>query len=217
MSRKIDPALIPPKPDLYFENALWEAGCQLIAGVDEAGRGPLAGPVMAALVILPQINDLRNKFSGVQDSKQLSFRERARLREIVEDQSLAWAVGSATNIEIDQFGIMPGTRLAVQRALNQCKLLPDHLLVDYIVLPNISLPQTRLVKGDARSLSIACASILAKTHRDDFMIQASREYPDYGFDRNKGYGTAGHCQAIRDHGPTLFHRMSFAPIKDLDN
>lgn len=214
MPRKIDPLLIPPKPDLTFENALWKAGCSFIAGVDEAGRGCLAGPVMAALVILPSDTDLLNQFAKIKDSKQLSAQLRSHYRIIIEKQSLAWAVGSATNIEIDHFGIMSATRLAVQRALDQLKIHPDHLLVDYIVLPNIPLPQTRLVKGDQRSLSIACASILAKTHRDDLMTLLAEDFPQYGFEHNMGYGTASHRQAIQEHGPIPLHRRSFAPIKD---
>jgi len=215
MTRKIDPSLIPPNPDLNFEKTLWKAGCHNIAGVDEAGRGCLAGPVMAALVILPQNVDLLPAFSGIQDSKQLTLQLRAQYRINIEKHSLSWAVGSASNVEIDQFGIMPATRLAVQRALNQLKIAPDHLLVDYIVLPNNPLPQTRLVKGDARSQSIACASILAKTHRDAFMISTAENFSQYGFEQNMGYGTERHRQAIQEFGSTPLHRMSFAPIKDL--
>jgi ribonuclease HII len=213
MTRKIDPGLIPVNPDLNYENALWKAGCRYIAGVDEAGRGCLAGPVIAAIVILPLEFKSPNRFTGVKDSKQLSSLERNRLREIIEAQSFDWAVGSATNVEIDQFGIMPATRFAVQRALDQINPTPDHLLVDYIVLPDIPIPQTRLAKGDARSLSIACASILAKTHRDALMIDYSKRYPDYAFEKNKGYGTLKHRLAINKYGSTPLHRMSFAPLK----
>ena len=216
MTRKIDPALIPQQPDLEFETALWDSGCRLIGGVDEAGRGCLAGPVTAAVVVLHQDKDAQAVFSGVYDSKQLNKHQREEQRINIKEHSLDWAVGSALNIEIDQLGIVPATRLAVQRALDQLDLRPDHLLVDYIVLPNNPLPQTRLVKGDARSLSIAAASILAKTHRDALMIKAAESYPGYGFEMNMGYGTVSHRQAIMDLGPSPLHRLSFAPMKDLE-
>jgi ribonuclease HII len=215
MTRKIDPALIPEHPSLDFEIALWQAGCQYIGGVDEAGRGCLAGPVAAATVILPPEKKQLDFFRGVRDSKQLSREERDHFRSIIEEGSLAWGVGFATNEEIDRVGIVPATRLAVQRALDQLAIKPEHLLVDYLVLPDNPLPQTRLVKGDARSLSIAAASILAKTHRDALMLQAAGEFPAYGFDQNKGYGTSSHSQAILDHGPSPLHRLSFAPLKNL--
>jgi len=214
MTRKIDPSLIPNHPHLEFETSLWKSGCQVVGGVDEAGRGCLAGPVTAAIVILPQEKDLLAAFSGVRDSKQLNPLQREEQRIKIEKHSYVWAVGSGSNIEIDQFGIVPATRLAVQRAQDQLFIMPDHLLVDYIVLPNNPVPQTRLVKGDARSLSIAAASILAKTHRDALMIKAAEEYPFYGFEKNMGYGTANHRQAILDLGPSPLHRLSFAPMKD---
>jgi ribonuclease HII len=214
MTRKIDPGLIPSLPDLHFEDALLGAGCQSIAGIDEAGRGCLAGPVVAAIVILSLDKNSSDDFAGVQDSKQLSYQERDRLRAIIEDRCLAWAVGSASHVEIDQFGILPATRIAIKRALDQINTQPDHLLVDYIVLPDIPIPQTRLVKGDKRSLSIASASILAKTHRDSMMIKLAEQYPYYGFDKNKGYGTIQHKLALNKYGPTPHHRMSFAPLKN---
>ena len=216
MTRKIDPRLIPKHPHLEFETALWKSGCQFVGGVDEAGRGCLAGPVAAAIVILPQEKDLLAAFSGVLDSKQLNPQQREEQRIKIENHSQEWAVGSASNIEIDQFGIVPATRLAVQRAQDQLETRPDHLLVDYIILPNNPLPQTRLVKGDARSLSIAAASILAKTHRDTLMIKAAEEYPLYGFEKNMGYGTASHLRALLDFGPSPLHRLSFAPMKDIE-
>ena len=214
MTQKIDPTIIPEQPDLEFESALWRSGCHLVGGVDEAGRGCLAGPVTAAIVILNQSDDIPTYLSGVLDSKQLNAEHREQQRIIIEQSSREWAVGFSSNIEIDQFGIVPATRLAIQRSLDQLANQPDHLLVDYIVLPNIPLPQTRLVKGDARSLSIAAASILAKTHRDDWMIKSAEEYPQYGFERNKGYGTAWHCQAIMEFGACHLHRVSFAPMAD---
>lgn len=216
MTRRIDPALIPPQPNLLFEHSFWEEGILLVAGVDEAGRGSLAGPVSAAAVILPPLDEIRTTLSGVQDSKQLSAAERAKQRILIESTSKAWAVGFADSPEIDQVGIASATRLAIQRALNQLTVKPEHLLIDYLVLPNNSLPQTRLVKGDARSLSIAAASILAKTHRDDWMISVANEYPEYNLTANKGYGTADHLKAIETYGYSALHRMTFKPMRDME-
>lgn len=213
MTRRIDPGLIPPSPDLQFENTLWKAGFTAVAGVDEAGRGCLAGPVTAAAVILPSEDGVYNALKGIRDSKQLSADERNKARVKIEGICLAWAVGWADNEEIDRLGIVPSTRLAVWRALDQINLAPDHLLVDYLVLPDLPHPQTRLVKGDARSLSISAASILAKTHRDSWMIKNAAKYPGYNFDKNKGYGTAAHRKAIQTMGACPIHRMSFAPLR----
>jgi len=213
MTRRIDPSLIPQTPDLSFEESFWKAGILSIAGIDEAGRGCLAGPVTAAAVILPRSQDLPDLFSGIQDSKRLSKEAREREQKVIEKNSLDWGVGYASNLEIDQYGIVPATRLAVSRALVELNKQPEHLLVDYIVLPDNSLPQTRLVKGDARSLSIAAASILAKTHRDALMVSLAEKYPAYDLGSNKGYGTAAHREAIQKFGPTPLHRMSFAPIR----
>ena len=213
MTRKIDPSLIPAAPDLSFEHALWKEGIIYVAGIDEAGRGSLAGPVTAAAVILPQMEKVPVFFSAVQDSKQLSTEAREWERKKIEENSLDWGVGYASNLEIDRYGIVPATRLAVRRALEEVKNQPQHLLVDYIVLPNNPLPQTRLVKGDARSLSIAAASILAKTHRDALMITLAEKYPEYELGTNKGYGTAAHREAIQRYGPSPLHRMSFAPMR----
>ena len=216
MTRRIDPGLIPPSPDLQFECAFWEAGHQAVAGVDEAGRGCLAGPVAAAAVILPDQPEAANLLKGIRDSKQLTPEGRERARKEVEKYSLSWAVGFADNQEIDQVGIVPATRLAIWRALEKLDPVPDHILVDYLILPDIPIPQTRLVKGDTRSLSIAAASILAKTHRDAFMVASASAYPGYGFEKNKGYGTAYHREAIGSQGACSLHRMSFAPMRESD-
>ena len=151
--------------------------------------------------------------TGIRDSKQLTAEEREKAKIIVERSSLAWGVGFADNQEIDQLGIVPATRLAVWRALDKLTPPPDHLLVDYLVLPDIPLPQTRLVKGDARSLSIAAASILAKTHRDAMMVANASIHPGYEFEKNKGYGTVYHRDAIRSLGACPLHRTSFAPLR----
>lgn len=213
MPLRIDPSLIPDKPDLSFEESLWNAGHSLVVGIDEAGRGCLAGPVAASAVILPVSGDIPDDLAGIRDSKQLSAEQRDRERLRIENRALAWGVGWATNTEIDHYGILPATRLAAWRALSQLPINPEHLLVDYFVLPDIPLPQTRLVKGDNRSLSIAAASILAKTHRDTWMIENATSYPAYGFEKNKGYGTAFHREALQVHGPCKLHRLSFAPLR----
>ena len=214
MTRRIDPGLIPPAPNLEFESALWETGLTAIAGIDEAGRGCLAGPVTAAAVILPASDKITASLDGIKDSKQLNPEERKAARRRIEEISLAWSVGWADNGEIDHMGIAPATRIAIWRAINELPHSPEHLLVDYLTLPDIPLPQTRLVKGDARSLTIAAASILAKTHRDALMEALAVTYPGYGFDKNKGYGTAFHREAIQSLGPCPLHRTSFAPIRN---
>jgi ribonuclease HII len=216
MTRRIDPALIPLQPNLFFEQSFWNEGILLVAGVDEAGRGSLAGPVSAGAVILPPLDEIRKTLSGVQDSKQLSATERSEQRILIESTSKAWAIGFADNTEIDQVGIAGATRLAIQRAVNQLIIKPEHLLIDYLVLPDNPIPQTRLVKGDARSLSIAAASILAKTHRDEWMISVANEYPEYSFEANKGYGTADHLKALETRGPSALHRMTFKPMRDME-
>jgi len=214
MTRRIDPSLIPEYPDLSFERALWKGGLSAVAGIDEAGRGCLAGPVTAAVVILPHGDGVERTLAGTRDSKQLSPNQREILRVKVESSARDWGVGWASQIEIDQLGILPATRLAIWRALDQLSLPAEHLLVDYLVLPDIPLPQCRLIKGDARSLSIAAASILAKTHRDAWMIECDHHYPGYGFAENKGYGTAQHREALLKLGPCSLHRRSFAPLRE---
>ena len=214
MTRKPKPVLdIPPSPNLTFERALWEDDKQWIAGLDEAGRGAWAGPVVAAVVIFPPITNLEQNLWGVRDSKQMNVHQREFWAEIIREHALAWGVGSAEHSEIDQLGILPATRLAMQRALGQLSESPDHLLIDALVLPNLNTPQTALIKGDQRSLSIAAASILAKTTRDALMRQEDDSYPVYGFSRHKGYGTRFHQQALAENGPCAIHRMSFRPLR----
>lgn len=207
---KFDRSLLPPSPDLSFEMALWDQGLQLVAGVDEAGRGALAGPVAAGAVILPADLELTEKLAGVRDSKQMSPGDRELWAERIRHVAYGSAAGYASHQEIDDLGIVPATRLAVQRALEALPSRPQHLLVDFLVLPEISIPQTSLIKGDARALSIAAASILAKTGRDALLRQLDREYPGYGFARHKGYGTPAHRKALAQLGPSPVHRRSFA-------
>jgi len=216
--QKFDPSLIPLSPDLQFEANLWTAGVLHVAGVDEAGRGALAGPVAAAAVILPPLLDfqpeLQAALCGVRDSKELTPEQREDCAGRIRAVALAWAVGFANSQEIDHLGIVPATRLAVARALFPLSPQPDHLLVDFLALPEIPVPQTSLVKGDARSLSIAAASILAKTSRDALMRTLSGMYPVYEFAQHKGYGTLHHRKMIAIHGPSPIHRRTFMPVKN---
>jgi ribonuclease HII len=207
--KKFDPRLIPASPDLSFELPLWSAGLQRVAGLDEAGRGALAGPVAAAAIILPAGPEILPALHGVHDSKQMTPDQRRFWAERLQAEALCYAVGFASHAEIDLCGIVPATRLAMQRALCQLPLTPQHLLLDFLDLPDLSLPQTGLVKGDRRSLSIAAASVLAKTARDALMCRLDQEYPGYGFAIHKGYGTLAHRRALQALGPSPVHRLSF--------
>ncbi|MBN1536377.1 MAG: ribonuclease HII [Anaerolineales bacterium] len=207
---------VPSRPDLDFEIALWKAHVEHVAGVDEAGRGALAGEVAAAAVIFPSDVGLLKMLVGVRDSKQMTPAQREYWAMEIKQSALAWAVGFASNIEIDISGILPATRLAIQRAMESLSITPQHLLVDYIELPDCTIPQTSLVKGDARCLSIAAASVLAKTARDALMRQYDQCFPGYGFARHKGYGTARHRAAIAQLGGCPLHRRSFAPLNRLE-
>lgn len=184
----------------YLQEGRFEAGC------DEAGRGCLAGPVYAAAVILPQdfSNDLLN------DSKQLSEKRRYALREVIEREALAWAVGVVSADEIDKINILRASILAMHRAVAQLKIRPQHLLIDgNRFMPYEDIPHTTVIKGDATYMSIAAASILAKTYRDDYMLKIHQEYPQYHWDSNKGYPAPIHRDAIRKYGPTPYHRLTF--------
>jgi ribonuclease HII len=205
-----DSSLLPAEPDLSFELALWQAGIAWVAGIDEAGRGALAGPVAAAAVILPWDETVARQLSGVRDSKQMSAARREVARVKIIQHALAWGVGLSTNEEIDQLGILPATRLAASRALAALNTAPLHLLLDYLFLPDLAIPQTSLIKGDCRSLSIASASVLAKTTRDALLRELDISYPEYGFASHKGYGTAGHRSALKRLGACPAHRLSFA-------
>lgn len=209
MGRKFDLDLLPPSPDLAFEAGLWDRGVRAVAGVDEAGRGALAGPVAAAAVILPQDRGLVRAMEGVRDSKEMTPQQREEWAARLPGMVLAWAVGFASHEEIDAIGILPATRLAAQRAIDRLCLAPEHLLLDYITLPGCGLPQTPLIKGDARCLSIAAASIFAKTARDALMRRLDAEYPGYHFFNNKGYGTAAHREGLERLGLSPVHRKSF--------
>ena len=184
----------------YLNENIIEAGC------DEAGRGCLAGSVYAAAVILPP--DFKNEL--LNDSKQLTERQRYQLREVIEREALAWAIGVVTPAEIDKINILNASFLAMHRAVDQLKVRPEHLLIDGNRFHKYrNLPHTTVVKGDGKFMSIAAASILAKTYRDDYMNGLHREYPYYDWDKNKGYPTKIHRAAIREQGATPYHRMTF--------
>lgn len=212
MPVKFDRSLLPAAPDLVFEKALWSDEIHLIAGIDEAGRGALAGPVVAAAVILPPHLSSTVAFNGVRDSKAMTPSQRhdwaGRLRTLV----FGWGIGLASAQEVDALGILPATRLAAWRAVQVLPVPPQHLLLDYLELPDCPFPQTPVVKGDARSLSIAAASVLAKSARDAHMVELDRCYPGYGFAVHKGYGTAAHLAALTRLGPSPVHRRSFRPV-----
>ncbi len=195
---------------LEFERRAHLTGHRYVAGIDEVGRGPLAGPVVAAAVILPDdFNDFR-----VNDSKKTSKAVRNELFDIIEAQAVAIGVGSVSQKMIDKINIYEATKLAMTAAVNELSVAPDYLLIDAMKLPTL-LPQESLIKGDARSLSIAAASIIAKVTRDRLMEEFSKQYPGYGFEKNAGYGTKEHLSGIKSYGICPLHRKSFSPIKEI--
>jgi len=204
-------------PSAALELAMHAAGVDTLAGLDEAGRGSWAGPVVAAAVILPlnTPEDLR-KLNGVRDSKLMTPRQREEWARTLKHLSVAYAIGQASSKEIDQLGILPATRLAMMRACQGLSPPPEHLLIDYMLLPELSCPQTALSHGDALVVSIAAASILAKVTRDHMMIALDDQYPEFGFARHKGYGTQLHRKCLKQYGPCTIHRFSYAPVQAAD-
>lgn len=202
------------EPDLREEMALYAEGYRHIAGLDEAGRGSWAGPVVASAVILP-IDRLgvSQQLEGIRDSKQLTPRQRERLYEIIESIALAMGVGVVPPNQIDELGIVPATRQAMGLAIAQLDPPPDFLLIDFLNLPGLSIPQKSIASGDALSLSIAAASIVAKVSRDRMMVNLDAQYPGYGFARHKGYGTRQHRESLTRLGPSPVHRLSYAPMR----
>jgi ribonuclease HII len=192
-----------------FERAARKLGWTCIAGLDEAGRGALFGPVVAAAVVL----NPRRRIVGLDDSKKLPADRRAQLAERIREHALAWAVAEVDAQRIDAWNIYQASRQAMTAALQQLRIVPDYLLIDAMQL-DVFIEQKSLIKGDARSVSIAAASILAKTHRDMRMGEWDAVYPQYGLARHKGYATPDHLEALRLHGPTPLHRHSFAPVRD---
>ena len=199
-------------PDLKRENELRRDGRLVIAGIDEAGRGPLAGPVSAAAVVLP------NAFSHdlLDDSKKLTERKRELLyKELTENNDVVWSLAYAEPEEIDEINILKATHAAMARAAKKLSVPADYCLIDGLAVPNFPLDSEGIVKGDGISLSIAAASIIAKVSRDRLMLDYAERYPGYGFDRHKGYGTKAHLEALRELGPCPIHRRSFAPVSQL--
>lgn len=211
-SPKQTPSRPPSAPDLDFETELHAQGFRHIAGLDEVGRGSLAGPAAAGAVILPQ-DPHPDLFEVVRDSKRLSAAQREEAYSVIARFAAAYAVGWSSPAEIDRVGIAPSVRRAMRRALAKLSPRPDHLLIDAVVLKGENLPQKSIIRGDSKSLSIAAASIVAKVERDRFMESLAEKRPEYGFDSHKGYGTERHVKAITERGPCRAHRMSFAPVK----
>ena len=200
-------------PSLEHERVLLGAGHTAIAGLDEAGRGAWAGPVAAGAVILPLADpELPDRLRGVTDSKLCTPRQRDAYYDQIRQVALAWSVALVPAWRIDEIGIVPSTRQAMAQAIASLDPPPDALLIDALELPEIKLPQRAMKKGDLESLTIAAASILAKVTRDRAMVAWSEDYPEYGFARHKGYGTAQHRQALRSLGPLDIHRWTFAPV-----
>ena len=190
---------------MEIENSLYAEGYELICGVDEAGRGPLAGPVCAAAVILPKGVEI----PGLNDSKKLSDKKRRELFPVIQEKALAWGIGWASHGEIDEINILQATYLAMERAVEALKTKPEFLLIDGNRAKDFGIPTRTVVKGDSLSASIAAASILAKVSRDNVMVEHAKEYPAYGFEIHKGYGTKAHYEALREYGHSPIHRMSF--------
>jgi len=205
--------LLQPQPInlTYFEDRFYAEGIKQIAGVDEAGRGSLAGPVVAASVILPQ----KIQIPGLKDSKQLTAEQRDRFYDVIREKCLAWAVGIIGPEEIDRINILQASLKAMKHAVGELSIRPQMLLIDGPHPIRSSIPQKTLKKGDARSLSIAAASVIAKVTRDRLMVEFGHHYPAFSFPIHKGYGTELHLKELATHGPTPIHRMTFAPLNSM--
>ena len=206
----------PLDPDLSQEAALTEGGFRRVAGVDEAGRGAWAGPLVAAAVILPEADQIGDGFlAGVRDSKLLSLTQREALFETIMASARAVGVGSVDADEVDLLGLTAANELAMVRAVRGLSLAPDYVLVDCFTLKSVGIPQRGIVRGDRSCLSIAAASIVAKVYRDRWLARLAEAHPGYGFEQHRGYGVAAHRQAIADLGLTPIHRVSYAPLRGL--
>lgn len=199
--------------DTYmYERELREKGINLIAGVDEVGRGPLVGPVVTACVILPEKFDLE----GLTDSKKLSEKKREILYKEIEEQALGIGIGIVDNEEIDNINILSATKKAMKMAINNCNVRPEHVLIDAVKL-DIDIPTTSIIKGDLKSITISAASVIAKVTRDHMLYELDKKYPMYDFKHNKGYPTKKHIEAIMEYGIIKEHRKSFSPVKEYVN
>ena len=199
-------------PSLFYEQAKRKEGYQLVAGIDEAGRGPLAGPVSAAAVILPD----GFTHTLLDDSKKLTEKRREIIyEEITNRDDIVWGMSMGDREEIDSINILKSTHAAMARAARKLKQLPDYCLIDGLSVPNFPIASEGIVKGDTKSLSIAAASIIAKVSRDRIMLKYAEQYPEYGFEKHKGYGTSLHLEALKKHGPCAIHRQTFAPVARL--
>lgn len=201
-------------PSFKSERLLFTRGFQYIAGIDEVGRGSLAGPVVAAAVILPMKRKLEN-LKGVRDSKELTPAKREYLNILIQEVAIDIGVGVISPQIIDAINILNATRLAMHEAVQKLSHQPDYLLVDGMALPRILIAQQAIIRGDKSCLSIACASIVAKVTRDHMMTELGNTYPDYGFQQHKGYGTRSHLECINRLGPTPVHRYSFSPVRNM--
>lgn len=188
-----------------IEDSCYADGVNVICGVDEAGRGPLAGPVCASAVILPAHLDI----PGLTDSKKLTDKKRRELFPVIQEQAIAWGIGMASCEEIDEINILQATYMAMREAISNLSVPPQVLLNDAVTIPEVTIPQVPIIKGDAKSVSIAAASIVAKVTRDHLMEEYDKVLPGYGFASNKGYGSAEHVAALKELGPTPIHRTTF--------
>jgi len=200
-------------PDVAEESALHARGFRLVAGIDEVGRGALAGDVVAAAVVLSADGSVLQRLRGVRDSKQMTPRQRSTLYSTIQAEAIAIGLGRVSAQDIDRMGIVQATRQAMSLAVAGLGVPPDYLLIDALYLPEVAIPQKPIIKGDARCLSIAAASVIAKVTRDTMMVELDAVYPGYGFARHKGYGTAFHCQSLGILRPCPDHRRSYAPVR----
>lgn len=197
---------------LEYETELYNKGITLIAGVDEVGRGPLCGPVVACACILPKNYYLE----GLNDSKKVSEKKREKLYEILINDAISYGIGIVSPRRIDEINILEASKEAMKEAINNLSVKPEHVLIDAVKL-DLDIPSTSIIKGDAKSASIAAASIIAKVTRDRMMIELDKEYPEYGYAKHKGYGTKAHIDAVKKYGVNALYRFTFAPISDLIN
>jgi len=198
----------PPSAPYHFEARAWRTGVVRVAGVDEAGRGPLAGPVVAAAVVI----DPDRRIKRLADSKLLTPERRAELYDVIMARAVAVGVGVVDHVTIDRVNILQATRVAMLEALHQLKVAPDLVITDFVALSGLACPQRNLVDGDARCATVAAASIIAKVTRDRIMLDVDGQFPEYGFARHKGYATAEHLAALDRHGPCPLHRRSFISL-----